>query len=74
MRRREFFFVLGRMGAWPLATRTTAAVPLLATAPTAVSAAEPVKVGFSIALTGAVAQNGKQFLVALPNVRLAPPC
>jgi branched-chain amino acid transport system substrate-binding protein len=31
----------------------------------AVSAAEPVKVGFSMAMTGAVAQNGKQLLIAL---------
>jgi branched-chain amino acid transport system substrate-binding protein len=29
------------------------------------SAAEPVKVGFSMAMTGAVAQNGKQLLIAL---------
>jgi branched-chain amino acid transport system substrate-binding protein len=29
------------------------------------SAADPVKVGFSMAMTGAVAQNGKQLLIAL---------
>jgi branched-chain amino acid transport system substrate-binding protein len=29
------------------------------------SATEPIKVGFSMALTGAVAQNGKQLLIAL---------
>jgi branched-chain amino acid transport system substrate-binding protein len=29
------------------------------------SAAEPIKVGFSMAMTGAVAQNGKQLLIAL---------
>src|SRR5271167_1864470 len=28
-------------------------------------AADPIKVGFSIALTGAVAQNGKQLIIAL---------
>jgi branched-chain amino acid transport system substrate-binding protein len=28
-------------------------------------AADPVKVGFSMALTGAVAQNGKQLIIAL---------
>ena len=28
-------------------------------------AAEPIKVGFSMAITGAVAQNGKQLLIAL---------
>ena len=30
----------------------------------AASAAEPIKVGFSMAMTGAVAQNGKQLLIA----------
>ena len=29
------------------------------------SAAEPIKVGFSMAMTGSVAQNGKQLLIAL---------
>jgi branched-chain amino acid transport system substrate-binding protein len=31
----------------------------------ALSAAEPIKVGFSMAMTGSVAQNGKQLLIAL---------
>jgi len=31
----------------------------------AASAAEPIKVGFSMAMTGGVAQNGKQLLIAL---------
>jgi branched-chain amino acid transport system substrate-binding protein len=33
--------------------------------PTPASAAEPIKIGFSMAMTGAVAQNGKQLLIAL---------
>src|SRR5271154_1823286 len=40
-----------------------AAVVLLISAPA--RAADPVKVGFSMALTGGVAQNGKQLLLAL---------
>jgi branched-chain amino acid transport system substrate-binding protein len=50
-----------------LAIRTwlwlTVSVFMLATAPA--RAAEPIKVGFSMALTGAVAPNGKQLLLAL---------
>ena len=33
--------------------------------PRSAHAAEPIKVGFSMALTGGVAQNGKQLLIAL---------
>ena len=33
--------------------------------PRPASAAEPIKVGFSMAMTGGVAQNGKQLLIAL---------
>jgi len=43
-----------------------AATPLSALlARTPAGAAEPIKVGFSMALTGAVAQNGKQLIIAL---------
>ena len=42
-----------------------AAVALLLHSPLSVYAAEPIKVGFSMALTGGVAQNGKQLLIAL---------
>ncbi len=38
---------------------------LLFSAQMPASAAEPIKVGFSMAMTGAVAQNGKQLLIAL---------
>ena len=41
------------------------AVALLLLPQTPTSAAEPIKVGFSIAMTGGVAQNGKQLLIAL---------
>jgi branched-chain amino acid transport system substrate-binding protein len=41
-----------------------AAALLLGLQPSA-SAAEPIKVGFSMAMTGGVAQNGKQLLIAL---------
>jgi branched-chain amino acid transport system substrate-binding protein len=41
------------------------AVFMLAAALTAAPAADPIKVGFSMALTGAVAPNGKQLLLAL---------
>jgi branched-chain amino acid transport system substrate-binding protein len=43
---------------------TLAATPLLLSR-RAARAAEPIKVGFSMALTGAVAQNGKQLIIAL---------
>ncbi len=46
-----------------LTTIVAALSPLLA--PSAFSAAEPIKLGFSMALTGAVAPNGKQNLLAL---------
>jgi branched-chain amino acid transport system substrate-binding protein len=42
-----------------------ATVALLLLSHAGVSAAEPLKVGFSIAMTGGVAQNGKQLLLAL---------
>jgi branched-chain amino acid transport system substrate-binding protein len=43
-----------------------AAAPLSLTWPFArARAADPIKVGFSMALTGAVAQNGKQLIIAL---------
>jgi branched-chain amino acid transport system substrate-binding protein len=50
--------------------RTAVAASLFATAAlllaqTRVHAAEPIKVGFSMAMTGGVAQNGKQLLIAL---------
>jgi branched-chain amino acid transport system substrate-binding protein len=56
----------GRAGRrrWIVTALAAAAVSLLfAHAPA--SAAEPIKVGFSMALTGGVAQNGKQLLIAL---------
>jgi branched-chain amino acid transport system substrate-binding protein len=49
-----------------VAAAAFAAVALACMAPQApASAAEPIKVGFSMALTGGVAQNGKQLLLAL---------
>lgn len=60
---------------WPLGCagtlrRIVVALVLAATAallsvPAPAAAAEPIKVGFSMALTGGVAQNGKQLLIAL---------
>jgi branched-chain amino acid transport system substrate-binding protein len=41
------------------------AVALLLSPQAPASAAEPIKVGFSMAMTGSVAQNGKQLLIAL---------
>ncbi len=41
------------------------AVVALLLSPLTARAADPVKVGFSMALTGAVAQNGKQLIIAL---------
>ncbi len=46
------------------ATAAAAALLLFPLQPPA-SAADPIKVGFSMAMTGAVAQNGKQLLIAL---------
>ena len=49
--------------------RTAAALSIFAAAmlffPCHAPAAEPIKVGFSMAMTGGVAQNGKQLLIAL---------
>jgi branched-chain amino acid transport system substrate-binding protein len=48
------------------AAAAIAAAALLLLAPLSpASAAEPIKIGFSMAMTGAVAQNGKQLLIAL---------
>src|SRR6202522_868737 len=48
---------------WRVAFAAAAALLSFAHAPA--SAAEPIKVGFSLAMTGGVAQNGKQLLIAL---------
>ncbi len=48
---------------WRAAVAAAAVLLLLLQTPA--SAAEPIKVGFSMALTGGVAQNGKQLLIAL---------
>src|ERR1700722_12631485 len=56
---------------WAASPRRGAAVALAAAAAMLLSlhtpahAAEPIKVGFSMAMTGGVAQNGKQLLIAL---------
>src|ERR1700730_7757300 len=42
-----------------------AAAAMLSSLHTPASAAEPIKVGFTMAMTGGVAQNGKQLLIAL---------
>jgi branched-chain amino acid transport system substrate-binding protein len=42
-----------------------AAVALSSVAVSPASAVEPIKIGFSMAMTGGVAQNGKQLLIAL---------
>jgi branched-chain amino acid transport system substrate-binding protein len=48
---------------WRAAAAAAAVLLLLLCAPA--SGSEPIKVGFSMALTGGVAQNGKQLLIAL---------
>jgi branched-chain amino acid transport system substrate-binding protein len=48
-----------------MAAAGLAAALLLFSPPAPASAAEPIKVGFSMAMTGSVAQNGKQLLIAL---------
>jgi branched-chain amino acid transport system substrate-binding protein len=48
-----------------IAAAVAASVVVLLTARAQAVAAEPIKVGFSMAMTGAVAQNGKQLLIAL---------
>jgi len=48
-----------------IVTFAAAAALLLLSPLSPASAADPVKVGFSMAMTGAVAQNGKQLLIAL---------
>ncbi len=48
-----------------IAAAATASVGVLLAAGAPASAVEPIKVGFSMAMTGAVAQNGKQLLIAL---------
>ena len=45
--------------------RTLVAAAAFAAVATTAMAADPIKVGFSIALTGANVPNGKQLLVAL---------
>jgi branched-chain amino acid transport system substrate-binding protein len=42
-----------------------AALSCIALSPPPAQAADPIKVGFSMALTGGVAQNGKQLIIAL---------
>ena len=51
------------MGVWRAAVAAAAFFLLSFHAPA--SAAEPIKIGFSMAMTGGVAQNGKQLLIAL---------
>jgi len=46
-------------------TGALAALALACIASPPASAAEPIKIGFSLAMTGGVAQNGKQLLIAL---------
>jgi branched-chain amino acid transport system substrate-binding protein len=47
------------------AAALAAAAAMLLSLHTPAYAAEPIKVGFSMAMTGGVAQNGKQLLIAL---------
>ena len=47
------------------AAALAAAAAMLLSLHTPAHAAEPIKVGFSMAMTGGVAQNGKQLLIAL---------
>ena len=55
--------IVGRLRALP---RLAAAAMLLCLAAvTAAPAADPIRIGFSVALTGAVAPNGKQVLLAI---------
>jgi branched-chain amino acid transport system substrate-binding protein len=55
--------IVGRLRALP---RLAAAAMLLCLAAvTAAPAADPIRIGFRVALTGAVAPNGKQVLLAI---------
>lgn len=51
------------LAVWRAAVAAAAILTLASLAPA--SAAEPIKIGFSMAMTGGVAQNGKQLLIAL---------
>ena len=55
--------IVGRLRALP--RLATAAMLLCLAAVTAAPAADPIRIGFSVALTGAVAPNGKQVLLAI---------
>lgn len=63
-RKREIARISAALAACAFAARLLlAAIAFMAAAPA--GAAEAIKVGFSMALTGAVAQNGKQMLMSL---------
>jgi branched-chain amino acid transport system substrate-binding protein len=56
---------LGRSTRSSVAMLRAAALVLCAVAATAAHAADPIKIGFSMGLTGANAPNGKQLLAAI---------
>jgi branched-chain amino acid transport system substrate-binding protein len=60
-KRREFITLLAGATVWPLAAR--AQQPPM-TASVAAQAGEPIKIGYSMALTGGLAPNGKSALLA----------
>jgi branched-chain amino acid transport system substrate-binding protein len=60
MRRREFITLLAGATVWPIAARAQQP-PMTASA---AAAGEPIKIGYSMALTGGLAPNGKSALLA----------
>lgn len=57
--------IIAKRAAWPGLSALLIALALSLWTTATVRAADPIKVGFSMALTGAVAPNGKQNLLAL---------
>jgi branched-chain amino acid transport system substrate-binding protein len=49
---------------WPSVTRTIAAIAVVMTASASAMAAEPIKIGFSVSLTGGLASSGKAHLLS----------
>ena len=54
-----------RLAAWTAGTAVALAATAMVTGPAAAQSKEPIKIGFSMALTGALAANGKQALLGM---------